>query len=165
MRCAARSIGSAAGGDGTVPGGSWAGAVADVAEAFDRFLSNGRPAYVPAPSIGAGEVVELVHRTHGVVVLAHPGRLAPAEQEGIVEAAVEAGIDGIEAWHPQHDPDARRRWCELAERRGLLATGGSDYHGAHKPGVLLGSGTDGTLAVPREAANNLKALLAARTAA
>src|SRR6266540_1419912 len=137
------------------------GAVADVAEAFDRYLSNGRPAYVPAPSLPVDEVVALVHAIGGVVVLAHPGRLAPQERERVVGAAVAAGVDGLEVWHSQHDDQARRRFMATAERHGLLATGGSDYHGRHKPGVRLGSGTGGNVLVPAYAADDLKERLAA----
>src|SRR6266508_4270792 len=126
------------------------GAVADVAEAFDRYLSNGRPAYVPAASLPVD-----------VVVLAHPGRLAPQERERVVGAAVAAGVDGLEVWHSQHDDQARRRFMATAERHGLLATGGSDYHGRHKPGVRLGSGTGGNVRVPAYAADDLKERLAA----
>jgi len=137
------------------------GAVADVAEAFDRYLSNGRPAYVPAPPLPVDEVVALVHAIGGVVVLAHPGRLAPQERERVVGAAVAAGVDGLEVWHSQHDDQARRRFMATAERHGLLATGGSDYHGRHKPGVRLGSGTGGNVRVPAYAADDLKERLAA----
>jgi 3',5'-nucleoside bisphosphate phosphatase len=128
------------------------GVVADVAEAFDRYLSDGRPAYVPAPSLDVGEVVALVHRLGGVVVIAHPGRLAPTEQDRVVAAALDAGVDGVEVWHPQHEPAGRRRWADLTQRRGLLATGGSDYHGAHKPGIEVGAQD-----VPLAAAGHLAA--------
>ncbi len=137
------------------------GAVLDVAEAFDRYLSNGRPAYVPAPSLPVGEVVALVHAIGGVVVLAHPGRLAPDERERVVAAAVATGVDGLEVWHSQHDDAVRRRLEAIAWRHGLLATGGSDYHGRHKPGVHLGSGADGNVLVPAHAADDLKERLAA----
>jgi 3',5'-nucleoside bisphosphate phosphatase len=137
------------------------GAVADVAEAFDRYLSNGRPAYVPAPSLPAVEVVELVHAVGGVVVLAHPGRLAAEELERVVAAAIAAGVDGLEVWHSQHDDAIRRRLEALACRHDLLVTGGSDYHGSHKPGVHLGSGAGGNVLVPDHAADDLKQRLAA----
>jgi 3',5'-nucleoside bisphosphate phosphatase len=134
-----------------------AGAVADAAEAFDRYLSSGRPAYVPAPGVKAGDAVALAAEAGGVAVLAHPGRLAPAERDRVLGEAIEAGIDGIEVWHPQHDPELRRSLAGVAERRGLLATGGSDYHGRHKPDVRVGTGTAGNVALPRE---HLDALLA-----
>jgi 3',5'-nucleoside bisphosphate phosphatase len=140
------------------------GAVGSVAEAFDRYLSNGRPAYVPAPSLPAGDVVELVRGLGGVVVLAHPGRLAPDEREGVVAEAIAAGVDGLEAWHSQHDLDDQRHWLATARRQGLLVTGGSDYHGTHKPGVHLGAGRDGNVRVPPDVLDDLRARLAAAVA-
>jgi 3',5'-nucleoside bisphosphate phosphatase len=137
-----------------------AGAVADVAEAFDRYLSSGRPAYVPAPSISVTDAVAIAGKAGGVAVLAHPGRLAPEERARVLGQALEAGIDGIEVWHSQHDPELRRSLAELVQRRGLLATGGSDYHGRHKPDVRIGSGTDGNVAVPRELLDALTERLA-----
>jgi 3',5'-nucleoside bisphosphate phosphatase len=138
-----------------------AGAVADVAEAFDRYLSSGRPAYVPAPAVAVSDAVALAAKAGGVAVLAHPGRLDPAERDRVVGEALDAGIDGIEVWHSQHDPELRRALAALAERRGLLATGGSDYHGRHKPGVHLGTGAGGNVALPGEHLDALRARLAA----
>ena len=134
------------------------GAVADVAEAFDRYLSSGRPAYVPAPSVSVTDAVAVAAKAGGVAVLAHPGRLA-GERDRVLGAALEAGVDGVEVWHSQHDPDLRRSLEGLADRRGLLATGGSDYHGRHKPDVHIGTGTDGNVAVPPEHLDALRARL------
>jgi predicted metal-dependent phosphoesterase TrpH len=137
------------------------GAVADVTEAFDRYLSAGRPAYVPAPSVSLTDAVAIAAKAGGVAVLAHPGRLAPEERERVLAEALEAGIDGVEVWHSEHDPELRRALGDLVERRGLLATGGSDYHGSHKPDVRPGSGVDGNVAVPSELLEGLQARLAA----
>jgi predicted metal-dependent phosphoesterase TrpH len=126
------------------------GAVADVAEAFGLYLSSGRPAYVPAPGVSVTDAVALAAKAGGVAVLAHPGRLAPAERDRVVGEALEAGIDGVEVWHSQHDAELRRSLDALVSRHGLLATGGSDYHGRHKPDVRVGTGTDGNVAVPGE---------------
>jgi predicted metal-dependent phosphoesterase TrpH len=136
------------------------GAVADVAEAFDRYLSSGRPAYVPAPSVSVGDAVAIAGKAGGVAVLAHPGRLAPTERDRVLAEALEAGVDGVEVWHSQHDPELAASLAALVERRGLLATGGSDHHGRHKPSVRLGSGVDGNVAVPAEALEALRARLA-----
>ena len=136
------------------------GAVADVAEAFDRYLSSGRPAYVPAPSVSVTDAVAIAAKAGGVAVLAHPGRLAAGERDRVLGEAIEAGIDGVEVWHSQHDDELRRSLAGLAERRGLLATGGSDYHGRHKPDVRVGSGTGGNVAVPGERLAALRERLA-----
>jgi 3',5'-nucleoside bisphosphate phosphatase len=138
------------------------GAVADVAEAFDRYLSSGRPAYVPAPSVSVTDAVALAGKAGGVAVLAHPGRLGDAERDRVLAEALEAGVDGVEVWHSQHDAALRRSLAGLVERRGLLATGGSDYHGRHKPDVHLGSGVDGNVAVPGELLDALRDRLAER---
>ena len=134
--------------------------VADVAEGFDRFLSSGRPAYVPAPGVSVTDAVAMAGKAGGVAVLAHPGRLADAERDRVLNQALDAGIDGIEVWHPQHDPDLRRSLERLADRHGLLATGGSDYHGRHKPDVHLGTGTNANLTVPADRLDALRARLA-----
>jgi 3',5'-nucleoside bisphosphate phosphatase len=137
-------------------------AVADVAEAFDRYLSSGRPAYVAAPSVSVTDAVALAGKAGGVAVLAHPGRLGDAERDRVLAEALEAGVDGVEVWHSQHDPELRRSLAGLVERRGLLATGGSDYHGRHKPDVRVGSGVDGNVAVPGELLDALRDRLAER---
>jgi 3',5'-nucleoside bisphosphate phosphatase len=138
--------------------------VADVAEAFDRYLSSGRPAYVPAPSVSLADAVALAGRAGGVAVLAHPGRLGDGDRDRVLAEALEAGIDGAEVWHPQHDAALRRRLHRFVACHGLLATGGSDYHGVHKPSVRLGSGTDGNVAVPRAPLDALLDRLARSTA-
>jgi hypothetical protein len=126
------------------------GVVADVAEAFDRYLSSGRPAYVPAPGVPVTDAVAIAAKAGGVAVLAHPGRLAAGERDRVLDEAIEAGIDGVEVWHSQHDAGLRRSLAGLVERHGLLATGGSDYHGRHKPDVRIGTGRDDNVAVPTE---------------
>jgi 3',5'-nucleoside bisphosphate phosphatase len=138
------------------------GAVGDVAEAFDRYLSSGRPAYVPAPGVSVTDAVALAAKAGGVAVLAHPGRLAADERDRVLAEALEAGIDGVEVWHSQHDAELRRALATLADRRDLLATGGSDYHGRFKPGVRVGTGSDGNVAVPPERLADLRDRLVAR---
>jgi 3',5'-nucleoside bisphosphate phosphatase len=132
-----------------------AGVVTDVAEAFDRYLSTGRPAYVPAPSLPVADAVALAAKAGGVAVLAHPGRLPPGDRDRVLAEAMAAGIDGVEVWHSQHDPELRRALGDLVQRRGLLATGGSDYHGHHKPNTHLG-----TPDVPGQALDALRDRLA-----
>jgi predicted metal-dependent phosphoesterase TrpH len=132
-----------------------AGVVTEVAEAFDRYLSAGRPAYVPAPSVPLADAVALASKAGGVAVLAHPGRLPPSDRDRVLQEALAAGIDGIEVWHPQHDPKLRRSLHQLVRRHDLVATGGSDYHGHHKPNIHLG-----TPAVPGQALDTLRDRLA-----
>jgi len=105
---------------------------------------------VPAPGVSVTDAVALAAKAGGVAVLAHPGRLAPGERDRVVGEALEAGVDGVEVWHSQHDAELRRSLDALVARHGLLATGGSDYHGRHKPDVRVGTGAAGNVTVPTE---------------
>lgn len=118
------------------------GAVSSVAEAFDRYLRNDGPYYLPKQDMDALVAVRLVRAAGGVPVFAHPlarrrGRVVGDE---VIEAMAEAGLAGVEVDHPDHDPDDRAHLRDLAAALGLLATGSSDYHGDNKV-VRLGTET------------------------
>src|SRR4029453_12348375 len=115
---------------------------------------------VPAPSVSVHDAVALAAKAGGVAVLAHPGRLAAGERDRVLGEALEAGIDGVEVWHSQHDDELRRSLAGLAERRGLLPTGGSHHHGRATPDVRVGTGTSGNVAVPGERLEALRERLA-----
>lgn len=111
-----------------------AGHVGSVEDAFRRFLSTRGPAYVPRPAFRPEEAIALIHEAQGVSALAHPGN---ALAESVVERLAEAGLRGLEVWHPQHGPATVRRYRALAARLGLLETGGTDFHGGPH-GIELG---------------------------
>jgi predicted metal-dependent phosphoesterase TrpH len=136
------------------------GVVASVQEAFDRYIGEGGPAYVPDGKIGLAEAVELAGRAKGVCVLAHPlrGSGGLEEVEALVRRTREAGFVGIEAYYGDYPPETRTALAELAERLGLVPTAGSDYHGANKPRIQLGTGR-GDLCAGPEVAERLKAVL------
>lgn len=118
-----------------------AGHVADRKEAFDRYLADGGPAHVARYAIDIGRGIDLVHGAGGVAVLAHPwgrGRESVLPADVVERLVAEHGLDGIEADHQDHDPDARAGLHALAERLGVLATGSSDYHGTGKVDHDLG---------------------------
>jgi predicted metal-dependent phosphoesterase TrpH len=106
-----------------------AGHVPSLDDAFRQYLGRGGRAFVPRVCFKAEEAIELVLGAGGVSVLAHPGPLLP---HAIIEELVGVGLRGIEVWHPQHHAATVRRYRELAHRLGLLETGGSDFHGAHR---------------------------------
>jgi len=136
------------------------GAAEDVEDAFDRWLADGRPAYVPKGRLDAADVAALARTSGAVSVLAHPlslGLEAPA-LESVVRELAEQGLGGLEAVYGRYRPDQRRQLRGLAERVGLVATGGSDFHGSFKPDLSVGVGT-GDLHVPDSA---LEALAARR---
>ncbi|WP_225657434.1 PHP domain-containing protein [Streptomyces pseudogriseolus] len=121
------------------------GVVDSVNDAFTpEWLADGGRAYVPKHETDPFEAVRLVKNAGGVAVFAHPaavkrGRTVP---ESAIAELAEAGLDGIEVDHMDHDPDTRARLRGLAGELGLLVTGSSDYHGSRKTCVLGEFSTD-----------------------
>ena len=116
--------------------------VDSVAEAFDRFLGEGRPAYEPRCGATPVEVIGRIVEAGGVASLAHPGTL---NRDDLIPALLGAGLAAIEVYHSDHLPEQVERYRHLAAEHGLAATGGSDYHadgeyGADLGGVLLPAG-------------------------
>lgn len=125
------------------------GYVDDIATAFDRYLAAGRPAYVPRVRLGAIQAIDLARASGGVPVIAHPhtiGAGAEDYQRAFGELA-DAGLGGIECHYVDYAPALRSHLAGVAADLGLVATGGSDYHGAYKPGIEVGTGR-GDLVVP-----------------
>lgn len=102
------------------------GVVASKDEAFTRFIGDRGPAYSPKPYTAPAEVIELIHQAGGVTVLAHPGVNFP---ESVLAQLVGSGLDGIEVYHPSHQPPQIELYTQMASRYGLLISGGSDSHG------------------------------------
>jgi len=114
------------------------GYVSSLDEAFDRYLGRNRPAYVPRTYPRPREALEIVHAAGGVAVLAHP--LSVDDLEATLAELVPAGLAGLEAWYGEYTPEQQHALAMLAERYGLIATGGSDYHGpGFRAGRELGS--------------------------
>lgn len=108
-----------------------AGIVDDLGEAFRTYLAEGGEAFIPKPVFHVRDAIQLIHRTGGVAVLAHPGHQFTDHE---IAALVRLGLDGIEVSHPSHTADLEAYYRVVAERLGLIATGGSDYHGARDGG-------------------------------
>ncbi|MBQ0983854.1 PHP domain-containing protein [Streptomyces sp. F63] len=111
------------------------GVVGSVSEAFTPdWLADGGRAYAEKHELDPLAAVRLVRAAGGVTVLAHPlaARRGPCVREDEIAALAEAGLDGIEADHMDHDATARARVRDLAGDLGLLTTGSSDYHGSRK---------------------------------
>ena len=102
------------------------GYVKTLQEAFDRYIGSGRPAYVPRYKLTPFAAAEAIRNAGGCSVLAHPGL---GVGTGMIRELIEAGLQGIEAYHSQHTPSHTRRALALAEEYGLLVTGGTDSHG------------------------------------
>lgn len=108
------------------------GYVANVQEAFDRWLGNGKAADVDRKKLDPPDAIKMIHDHGGVVFVAHPifiGEDYPA----VVAKLKEWGLDGVETFYKHYDADTVRAHAEMAARLGLAASGGSDFHGLGNP--------------------------------
>lgn len=103
-----------------------AGHVRDISEAFDRYLGEGRPAFIERIGAPPVEVMALVTRAGGVAAMAHPGK---TRRDGLIGDLIDAGMPALEVYHPDHDALDTNRYLQIARTHGLLVTGGSDFHG------------------------------------
>ena len=129
-------------------------------DAFDRFLGNGKPAYVERERLNAEKAIELIRAAGGVAVLAHPFTLYLGKEsmDALIGKLKDQGLSGMECYYSEHSAEQSAEYLALAKKYDLVPTGGSDYHG--KPGCDLELGTGfGGLNVPDETIPLLKARL------
>ena len=129
-------------------------------EAFERFLKKGAPAYVDKFRFTSEEALHFINEAKGVAVLAHPNTLGMngySELEKLVLKLVKEGLKGIEVYYPEHSSAEVAQFKTLADRYGLLSTGGTDYHGMEKNGLDIGVGR-GEMKLPYSIVENLKAI-------
>lgn len=107
----------------------------DMRDAFDRYLGNGRAAFVPKDRLSIQEAIAMIHEAGGLAILAHPGQSGTRTR---IEALVELGLDGVEVRHPSHNGEDIARLSALVEHFGLVPSGGSDWHGSAEGGRTLG---------------------------
>ncbi|MGB8362793.1 MAG: PHP domain-containing protein [Acidimicrobiia bacterium] len=134
------------------------GYVPDIRAAFDLWLARGRPAYVGRPRLEPEVAIDLARSSGAVPVLAHPhtlGITTAREMAALLERLRDAGLVGLEALYASYHRHEREGYSDLARRFGLEVSGGSDYHGAYKPGLELGTGY-GDLVVPDVLAEELR---------
>jgi hypothetical protein len=126
------------------------GFVASIDEAFDRYLGAGKPAYADKYRIRCEQAIKIIRQAGGIPVLAHPAHLNienEQELDRLVQNLIKIGLAGIEVYYPGHSARQIRQYSKLAEKYGLLMTGGTDFHGSITPKIKMGSG-DGDLFVP-----------------
>jgi len=126
-----------------------AGHVASTQEAFDKYIDNNGPAYVNRLRLTPQETIDIVHTAGGLIVLAHPPRAGTVD---LIPMLQDLGLDGIEVYYPEHTPDEIAMLEKIAADRGLLMTGGSDFHGWND-GVHANLGD---MVVPPECADRLR---------
>ncbi len=131
----------------------------DFGQAFSKYLARGARAYVPKSILSSEETIMAIHSARGLAVLAHPFSLQCAsrrELESVVHGLCQQGLDGMECWYSEHSPSFTVQCLDIIRKFNMVATGGSDYHGAAKPYIKLGRGK-GNLVVPYECVEALRA--------
>ncbi|MCJ2543513.1 PHP domain-containing protein [Thermostichus vulcanus] len=114
-----------------------AGHVRNACEAFERFLGDDGPAFVPYEKFSALEGIQLLRSCGAVPVWAHPGLFRGDPLENTFAALLGAGLMGLEVYHPDHSVRQKRQLLKLAQKHNLVVTGGSDYHGPNPAGFHL----------------------------
>ncbi len=119
------------------------GAARSMDDAFDRYLGNGKPAYVDKFRIEFSQAIGLINAAGGTPVLAHPCLLELERWEqldDLLQEMMSMGLKGLEVYYPLNSPEQTRQYSELAARHRLLMTGGTDFHGDIQPEIQLGVG-------------------------
>ncbi len=132
------------------------GYAATIQQAFDKYLDEAAPGYVYRSEPEFFDAIKRVRRVGGIASLAHPVRLR-SDLMSVLPQLRESGLNAIEAYHSDHTPSHTQLYLSLAKRYGLLVTGGSDFHGATKPGIELGKGRGGNLQIPSDLVEQLRA--------
>jgi 3',5'-nucleoside bisphosphate phosphatase len=134
------------------------GYATDTEDAFQRYLGVTAPSYIERQSLATIEVIRMIRDGGGIPVVAHPIRLhLPRDQERSVFLKLkDAGLLALEVYHSDHPPEVQAYYRQLAEELNLLPTGGSDFHGAAKPAISLGTGLRGNVRVPLEFLDRLR---------
>lgn len=127
------------------------GFVGSYTEAFDRYLGDNKCAYVPRETLNYEESMELITKAGGVPVLAHPllYKMSDTNLENMMVKLRQKGLKAVEVYYSTHSNSDTQHVMAMANRVGLVYSGGSDFHGATKPKIDMGTGM-GKLAVPYE---------------
>jgi 3',5'-nucleoside bisphosphate phosphatase len=118
-----------------------AGHVETEKEAFDLWIADGRPAHVPKHALDPLDALALIKGASGLCVLAHPGMWGDESSVPVelIESMAGSGMAGLEVDHTDQDLEQREHYRKLADRLGLIPTGGSDCHGTRYDPIRLGT--------------------------
>ncbi len=134
------------------------GYVTSMREAFDLYLGEGKPAFVDKEKLSVKEAIQLIHDAHGLAIMAHPVSLGFREMDAygkFIGGLMEQGMDGVELYSSFHPPEFITFLEDLCRNMHIAVSGGSDFHGANKPEIMLGRGV-GNLEVPDEILEGLE---------
>jgi predicted metal-dependent phosphoesterase TrpH len=131
------------------------GYVANMQQAFDEYLDESAQGYVDRHEPSFEEAVNRINQGGGIASLAHPIRLK-GDLAAMLPQLRQAGLGAIEAYHSDHTPELTAAYLDLSRSHSLRVTGGSDFHGAAKPNIHLGTGRDGNLQIPADLVTRLR---------
>jgi predicted metal-dependent phosphoesterase TrpH len=134
------------------------GYVSSIQQAFEEYLDESAKGYVEREEADFGDAVRRVQSAGGVTSVAHPIRLKTPHLDETISEMRDLGLPALEVYHSDHSPERVRQYTTLAQRYGLAMTGGSDFHGANKPGIQLGTGAGQNLNVPAQLLIELRKL-------
>lgn len=112
------------------------GYVPTIADAFKRYLAEGKSCFSPGEPVSTEETLALIKETKGLAIIAHPHLI---EEAHTLHDLLQMPFDGIECYYARFAMDLQQRWLKIAKKRNWIITGGSDYHGTIKPNIHLGS--------------------------
>jgi predicted metal-dependent phosphoesterase TrpH len=135
------------------------GYAANTDEAFRKYLDEAAPCFVERDAPSVSESIQKVLSAGGLPVLAHPIRLGirdPIKEEMLIGELQQAGLRGLEVYHSDHQPADVARYIKIVNKYRMAVTGGSDFHGDHRPQVALGTGLNRNLNIPRSVLDCLR---------
>lgn len=133
------------------------GYVQSIREAFDKYISEGKPAFVRKEKMSPEECIESITKAGGIPVIAHPIFLNRSwdELDKLVERLKKVGLRGIETYYVENSEEDTDNLLKIASKHNIVPTGGSDFHGIFKPDINISEGK-GNLYVPYEVLEMLK---------
>lgn len=131
-----------------------------IAECFDKYIGNGKPAYVKKTELSTVNAVKAIKAAGGLAFLAHLNqtKYTIEQLEKLLIKLKAAGLDGIEGYYTEYTPENVAEYRALAEKLSLAISGGSDYHADIKPSISIGTGY-GNLSIPYYIVDNMKGIL------
>jgi predicted metal-dependent phosphoesterase TrpH len=111
------------------------GYVLSINDAFNRYIGEDGPCYHAGPRFSVEETLDVIKKAGGLAVIAHPHLIHNSKVE---EALIDLPFDGIEVFYARFTEGQNNKWLQVALKKDLLVTGGSDFHGLAKPHISLG---------------------------
>ncbi|MDE5864694.1 MAG: PHP domain-containing protein [Lachnospiraceae bacterium] len=127
------------------------GVCRDKTEVFDKYLGIGCPFYLPKPKVSPEHVLHLIKSAGGAAILAHPYsyKFTRSQVEALLDELIPLGLCGMECYYSTYEDSEMQELRSIALSKNLLVSGGSDFHGAVKPDISIGTGRN-NLCIPEK---------------